>query len=89
MIIAMDDLSWRGPPNLTIYASGNDKCNLTNIRLIHLEKTKKNILKIFKFEAKNEGNYQCLSFGGGYEMFNVKLLRKCCHNYRHFFIRYI
>lgn len=74
--IAMDDLSWRGPPNLTLYASGSDKCNLTNIHLSHLEKTKDNILKIFKFEAKHEGNYQCSSLLGGDQMFNVKLLRK-------------
>lgn len=74
----MDELTWRGPPNLTVYTSGREKRNLTNIEVIYLEKTKENILKIFKFEAKNEGNYQCVSFSGGDKMFNVKLLRKYC-----------
>lgn len=76
MKIAMADLTWRGPPNLSIYSSGHKERELKNVKLIHVEGTSENILMISKFQTNNEGLYSCVSLRGGDESFNVTMLRK-------------
>lgn len=74
--IAMADITWRGPPHLSLYSSGHQQRVIKNVKLIHVESTKENILNIQKFQANNEGLYLCVSFRGGAESFNVTMLRK-------------
>ncbi|CAC5368511.1 unnamed protein product [Mytilus coruscus] len=75
MKIAIANLTWRGPPELKLYATRTTASNIQNVRVIHVGSTKENILKILKFEASNEGLYQCLSFYGGEDTFNVTMIR--------------
>lgn len=76
MRIAMANLTWRGPPHLSIYSSGHHEHEIKNVKLIHVESTNENILKILKFPANNEGLYKCASLNGGDDSFNVTMLRR-------------
>lgn len=72
----MANLTWRGPPNLSIYSSGHQERKIKNVKLIHVESKNENILKILKFQTNNEGLYRCVSLQGGDDSFNVTMLRK-------------
>ncbi|XP_076106284.1 uncharacterized protein LOC143074964 isoform X2 [Mytilus galloprovincialis] len=76
MKISIDDLIWRGPPELMIYASGSTESNIKNVQVLHEKNTKENILKILKFAVDSVGIYQCISLRGGDDSFNITMLRK-------------
>ncbi|XP_052074588.1 uncharacterized protein LOC127712265 isoform X2 [Mytilus californianus] len=75
MKIPIANLTWRGPPEYNIYASGTTESDIKNVQVIHVKSTNENILKILKFEADNVGLYQCISLNGGDDLFNVTMLR--------------
>ncbi|CAG2225147.1 unnamed protein product [Mytilus edulis] len=74
MKISIDDLIWRGPPELMIYASGSTESDIKNVQVLHEKNTKKNILKILKFAVDSVGIYQCISLRGGDDSFNITML---------------
>lgn len=76
MKIPVNDVTWRGPPRLKTYSSGYHKADLEHVNVSHLTKNNTPTLQIVNFTAKNEGLYQCSSFRGGDETFNVTLFRK-------------
>lgn len=76
MKISIDDLVWRGPPDLRIYASGSTESDIKNVQVLHEKNTKENILKILKFAVDSVGIYQCISLRGGDDSFNITMLRK-------------
>lgn len=86
MKIPIAYLTWRGPPEYAIYASGTTDTDIKNVKVVHVKSTNETILKILKFEANNVGLYQCLSLKGGDDVFNVTMLRKSVRHYKHFYI---
>ncbi|VDI11374.1 Hypothetical predicted protein [Mytilus galloprovincialis] len=72
MRVPVDNITWRGPPNLKTYVSGNQKAEFEHIRFIHTSQNNHHTLHILDFTTENEGLYRCSSLGG-MDTFNVTM----------------
>ncbi|CAC5368502.1 NCAM [Mytilus coruscus] len=59
-------VTWLGPPNLSVYATGNSvhEAKKLSIRVLGNEQEKQHILQIVKMNESNEGLYKCIATEG-------------------------